>query len=104
MKILISPRVHEVIGEFYDYALCNHVTLDEITVLRKKDRLYDAMESLGSFARIHPKARLRQDWIDNDYYECIVEDFHLAYYVAENESGEDMVVIIDACHSLLYHN
>lgn len=104
MKILISPLVHEVIDEFYEYALRKHEALDEVTITKKKDRLYDVMESLGSYARIHPKARLRQDWIDNGYYECIAEDFHFAYYVAEDEIGEDVVVIVDACHSLLYHN
>lgn len=104
MKILISPLVHQAIDEFYDYALLNHETLDEITVIKKKDRLYDALESLRNHARIHPKARLKQDWIDNGYYECIVENFHFAYYVAETGVAEDVVVVVDACHSLLYHN
>lgn len=104
MKILISPFVHQAIDEFYDYALQNHETLDEITVIKKKDRLYDTIESLRSHARIHSKARLKQDWIDNGFYECIIENFHFAYYVAKDKTGEDVVIVADACHSLLYHN
>lgn len=104
MQVVISPQVHQIIDEFYEHALLNHITYDEISVIRKKDRLYDALESIGRFARIHPKARLRKEWILNDYYECISEDFHFAYYVAEDEDGNEVAVVIDACHSLLYHN
>lgn len=103
MRVIISPFVHEVIDEFYDYALMHHEAYDEISVIKKKDRLYHAMYSLGRYARIHPKARLKKEWIENDYYEFISEDFHFAYYVAEDERGDDIVIIADACHSLLYH-
>lgn len=104
MKIFIYPIVHQIISDFYDYALQHHDALDEITVNKKIDRLYDAMESIGRYACIHPKARLKQEWIDNGYYESISEDFHFAYFVAEDENGEDVAVIVDVCHSLLYHN
>lgn len=103
MRVIISPMVHEVIDEFYEYALMNHETYDEISVIKKKNRLYNAMSSLGRYARIHPKTRLKREWIENDYYEFISEDFHFAYYVAEDENGNEIVIIADACHSLLYH-
>ena len=35
--------------------------------------------------------------------EFICEDFHFAYTIVENEDGEELVLIEDACHSFLYH-
>lgn len=35
MKVYIDQQVHQRIDEFYDYALQNHDTLDEITVIKK---------------------------------------------------------------------
>ena len=49
MQVLISKRVHLAIEEFYDIALQHHPALDEITVVKKMQRLYDAMESLGQY-------------------------------------------------------
>lgn len=103
MQVIIAPQVHQIIEEFYEHALLNHETYDEISVIRKVDRLYDALEKIGKFARIHPKARLKKEWILNDYYESITEDFHFAYYIAEDEDGNEVAIIVDACHSLLYH-
>ena len=63
MRVLISSAVHNVIAEFYEIALQRHVALDETIAVKKMDRLYEAMESLGQYARIHPKARLKKEWI-----------------------------------------
>ena len=104
MQVLISKRVHLAIEEFYDIALQYHPALDEITVIKKMQRLYDAMESLGQYAHIYPLARYKNDWIKKGYQEFICEDFHFAYSIVENEYGEEIVLIEDACHSFLYHN
>ena len=42
---------------------------------------------------------------DFGYHEFIAEDFHFAYkiYTIE-ETGEQVAYVVDACHSLLYHN
>lgn len=104
MQVLISKRVHLAIEEFYDIALLCHPALDEITVIKKMQRLYDAMESLGKFAHIYPVARYKDDWIKMGYQEFICEDFHFAYRIVENEYGHEVVLIEDACHSFLYHN
>ena len=47
MKVFIDKRVHHCIDEFYDHALLNHEALDEVTVIKKVQRLYDALEALG---------------------------------------------------------
>ena len=104
MQVLISKSVHLAIEEFYDIALQRHPSLDEGTVMRKMERLYEAMESLGKYAHIYPLARYKSEWLKKGYKECICEDFHFAYTIVENEFGEELVLIEDACHSLLYHN
>ena len=56
MQVLISKRVHLAIEEFYDIALQHHPALDEITVVKKMQRLYDAMESLGTMDQARIKS------------------------------------------------
>lgn len=48
MRVFIDKTVHEKIVDFYEAAMQSHITLDEATVIRKIDRLYDAIESLAS--------------------------------------------------------
>lgn len=103
MRVFIDKAVHEEIVSFYEAAMNHHITLDEATVLKKIDRLYDAMESLGTYAEIYPIARLRSDWISKDYQEFICEDFHFAYKIYVLEDGERIVRVHDAVHGLLYH-
>ncbi len=96
MIVRIDNNVHVQIAEFYAISLALHPALDEAVVERKKARLY---------AAIYPLARYKQSWIDAGYHEFIAEDFHFAYkiYTIE-ETGEQVAYVVDACHSLLYHN
>ena len=55
-----------------------------------------------SLARIYPKARYNQEWINAEYREFICEDFHFAYQIYTLENGSEIVRIHDASHSLLY--
>ena len=105
MIVRIDNNVHLLIAEFYAISMALHPTLDEAVVERKKSRLYDAIRELKYFATIYPKARYKQAWIDAGYQEFITEDFHFAYkiYTIE-ETGEQVAYVVDACHSLLYHN
>jgi len=103
MKVFIDREVHTSIEDFYDTALLIHRALDEQTVINKVRRLYEAMEALGSYARIYPLARLKREWIDKGYREFICEDFHFAYQIYTLSGGEEIVRIHDACHSLIYH-
>ncbi|MBQ9363055.1 MAG: hypothetical protein IJT97_06490 [Bacteroidaceae bacterium] len=67
MKIYIDKKVHAEIVHFYKVALLIHEALDEVTVYRKIDRLYAAMEELGLYAHIYPKARYKREWIEAGY-------------------------------------
>ena len=103
MKVFIGKEVHRQIESFYEAAMAHHITLDEAIVNKKIDRLYDAMESLGTYAEIYPLARLNAEWISKGYQEFICEDFHFAYKIYTMDDGEKIVWIHDAVHSLLYH-
>jgi hypothetical protein len=103
MRVFIDKEVHLQIESFYEAAMAHHITLDEVTVIKKIDRLYDAMESLGTYAEIYPIARLNAEWISKGYQEFICEDFHFAYKIYTMDDGEKIVWIHDAVHSLLYH-
>ncbi len=74
-----------------------------MSIINKMNRLYDAMEALGDYARIYSKARLKKEWIEKEYREFICEDFHFAYQIYTLPDGEEIVRIHDACHSLIYH-
>ncbi len=102
MNVFIDKKVHCCIEDFYDSAILNHEALDEITVLKKIHRLYEALEGLGIYAYIYPLARFKKEWIDKEYREFICEDFHFAYQIYVLEDGSEIVRIHDACHSLLY--
>lgn len=102
MKVYVDKRVHRQIESFYENALLLHEALDEITIKRKIDRLYDALEGLGTYAQIYPLARYKKEWIILGYREFICEDFHFAYQIYTIEDGTEIVRIHDAVHSLLY--
>ncbi len=101
MKIIIEDRVDQAIDAFYEAAILRHWhTLSYETVERKKNRFYDGLESLADYATIFPRARLKQDWIDNNWHEFICEDFHFAYEIAFDIRGEMVIVVHDAVHSM----
>lgn len=102
MKVYIDNHVHQQLESFYENALLLHEALDEMTIMKKIDRLYEALESLGTYARIYPLARYKEEWIKLGYKEFICEDFHFAYQIYIVEDGSEIVRIHDAVHSLLY--
>ena len=103
MNVYIDKLVHQQIIEFYEVAMAKHITLDEVTVSHKIDRLYDALNNLGLYAMSFPLARLKQGWIANGYREYLYDDFHFAYQIYEREDGTQIVRVHEACHSFLYH-
>lgn len=102
MKVLIDNCVHQLIMDFYKIAMIKHISLDEMTVARKIDRLYKALDTLGLYANSYPLARLKQDWIAKGYKEYIYEDFHFAYQVYVRDDSSEIVNVHDVCHSYLY--
>jgi len=79
MKVYIEQQVHWRIEDFYENALLRHETLDEVTVMKKVHRLYDALESLGTYARIYPWARFREAGEKKEYRKYIGKVFNLVY-------------------------
>ena len=53
MKVFIEQQVHWRIEDFYENALLRHEALDEVTVMKKVHRLYDALEDGTEIVRIH---------------------------------------------------
>ena len=102
MKVLIKPLVRERLDEFYEAAMKNHITLGEETVLAKKERLIAALSTLETMQGFQ-MARCNDVWQQNGWHDFICEDFHFAYELAQDEEGNDVVVVQDAVHSLLYH-
>ena len=103
MEVYIDEEVHKKLISFYQAALKNHETLDEATVVKKINRLYDALDSLGITAEIFPVARLKEDWISKGYREFLCEDFHFAYQIYDLDDGEKVVRVHDVIHSMSYH-
>lgn len=79
-----------------------HITLDQDTITKKIQRIYDGLQALGNYAFACPSTRLKPDWIKKDYKECIIEDFHFAFNVYKDEDNILFVYVHDVCHSLLY--
>lgn len=104
MRVFIDTIVHDTIERFYSIALELHPALDEVTVLKKINRLYSALESLGDYPHIYAKARYKTSWQEKGYREFICEDFHFAFQIYTLETGERIVRVHEAVHSLLYHN
>lgn len=105
MIVRIDNCVHVEIEAFYAVSMQLHPALSESVVQAKKERLYAAIRSLEHYAYIHPFARYKRSWIDAGYREFIAEDFHFAYQIfLVEETGQTVAYVIDACHSLLYHD
>ena len=104
MKVIIEQHVRLSIIEFYAVSMQLHPALDEATVQAKVDRLIASMYDLERFYFIYPLARLKQSWQAAGYREMIVENFHIAFCIEQDEDGEQYVVVHDAVHSLLFHD
>ena len=62
MRIIIEKRVDQAIDAFYDASILKHWhTLSYETVERKKNRLYDGLESLADYATISQKLDLNRN-------------------------------------------
>lgn len=104
MRLIIEDHVFEKVRLFYDVAIELHPTLDEATVLRKERRLIDSLQFLTLFPEAYGFARHNETWRDAGFREFVCEDFHFAYTIRVLKSGERIVIVKDAVHSLLYHD
>lgn len=104
MKVVIEKHVEDVLWDFYDVAMRLHPSLDEVTVARKIERLFEEIQSLRLFPYQHSVATFNRSWIASGYRDLVVEDIHIAYEIAAFDTGELFVHVVDAEHSLLHHN
>ena len=105
MKLLIDESVHRSIEAFYAVAMSRHITLGELTIMRKKRRLYAALRDLAKFPIIYPKARFIQSWKEKGYHVFLCEDFHFAYEICYDPIiKKNYVYVVDVVHSLNYHD
>jgi len=104
MRVVVRDTVYEALDDFYAAAMKQHPTLDLQTVLKKEDRLYKALESLGNTYYLYQEPRHILAWIRKGYKDFIHEDFHFAFHVVALPSGELVVAVEDVRHSLLFHD
>lgn len=104
MRVLVRDKVYDEVERFYVAAMENHPTLDLQTVLNKEERLFRALQRLGETYFLYGEPRYIQEWKDAGYSDFIVEDFHFAFHVSVLPSGELIVAVEDARHSLMFHD
>ena len=104
MRVIIHENVYQTVEDFYMAAMEKHPTLDIQTVLNKEQRLYNALQTLGRTYYLYNEARYILDWKRMGYLDFIYEDFHFAFRIAVLPSGEMVISVEDARHSLLFHD
>ena len=104
MRVIIHNRVYLAVEEFYRYAIFRHPALDMQTVLNKEARMYQALQSLSRTYFLYDAPRYNKEWQQKGYLDFICEDFHFAYRIVRLSSGEEVVSVEDAVHSLLFHD
>ena len=104
MRVIVHERVYEAVDEFYSAAIEKHPALDLQTVLNKEERLYHALRTLGETYYLYNESRYVIEWKQKGYLDFMYEDFHFAFHVVVLPSGEMVVSVEDARHSLLFHD
>ncbi len=104
MRVIIRDTVYKVVEEFYVAAMTNHPTLDLQTVLKKESRLFQSLQSLGKTYYLYGESRYVIEWKRRGYFDFLCEDFHFAFQLSVLPSGEMVVSVEDARHSLLFHD
>ena len=104
MRVIVRDTVYEAVEAFYEAAMNSHPALDLQTVLNKEERLYGALQTLGKTYYLYNESRYVIDWKRKGYLDFIYEDFHFGFRVVALPSGEMVVSVEDARHSLLFHD
>ncbi len=104
MRVYIDKQVYQVLDDFYDISMKNHITLDYPTVIAKIDRLEKAMCNFAPFAEIVQREPYRRDWRNAGYKELWAEGFHFAYKIYQLPNGEKVLFYHDAVHDKLNYN
>lgn len=104
MRVIVKDTVYQAVEAFYAAAMVKHPTLDIQTVLNKEERLYRALQTLGQTYYLWKESCYVLDWKRKGYLDFIHEDFHFAFHLVVLQSGEVVVSVEDARHSLLFHD
>lgn len=104
MRVLIKEKVYQSVASFYEAALERHPALNEQTVRNKEERLYHSLLSLGEIYFLCNAPRYIDEWREAGYLDYICEDFHFAFQLSVLPSGEMVVSVEDARHSLQFHD
>ncbi len=102
LDVRIDDGVFLDITEFYKFSLKKHPALDEVTVLKKEQRLIRALKDLGKYALTDDTPVRHIPWIRKGYKDYYVEGFHFGYKIETLPSGEQVVVVYEALHELLF--
>lgn len=103
LEVRIEDAVFLDLVEFYEFNLKKHPTLDEVTVLKKEQRLIGELRKLGIYALTDHKQTKYLPWIRKGYKDYYVDGFHFGYKIETIPSGEKVVVVYEACHELLFY-
>ena len=102
LEVRIEDEVYVDLTEFYKHNLERHPALDEVTVLKKEQRLIKALNDLGTIALTNHTQTKHIPWIRKGYKDYYVEGFHFGYKIETLPTGERVVVVYEACHELLF--
>jgi hypothetical protein len=102
LEVRIDDGVFLDLTEFYKFSLRKHSALDEITVLKKEQRLIQSLKDLGKYALTDNTPVRHIPWIRKGYKDYYVEGFHFGYKIETLPSGEQVVVVYEALHELLF--
>lgn len=104
MRVIIRDTVYQAVEDFYVAAMNNHPTLDIQTVLKKENRLFQSLQSLSDTYYLYSESRYVIEWKRKGYLDFLCEDFHFAFQLSILPTGEEVISIEDAKHSLLFHD
>ena len=102
LEVRIEDGVFLDLTEFYKFSLKKHSALDESTVLKKEQRLICALKDLGKYALTDHREVRRLLWVQKGYKDYYVDGFHFGYKIETLPSGEQVVVVYEALHELLF--
>jgi len=103
MRVIVDSNIEDTLWLFYEEALKKYITLEYSTVSAKIERLRSQLFELGQYPDKYPMAK-KVDWLKKGYHDFIYEDIHIGYKVIKLTTGESVVYVAEACHSLLYHD
>ncbi|MBQ6790393.1 MAG: hypothetical protein IJQ20_02745 [Paludibacteraceae bacterium] len=102
LEVRIDDAVFFDLTEFYKFSLKKHPTLDEATVLKKEQRLIRSLKALGKYALTDHTEIRHIPWIRKGYKDYYADGFHFGYKIEALPSGENVVVVYEALHELLF--